>query len=556
MAALAVPLAVGGISALLGSRGRSSPNYEELGPQNQGNWAYQDPRTWYGRSPYDQQYSDWYEAAYGPRGNQLEQEGRDMWADMWGDRSRYQQQADHAYGYDNEAEQYYNPEEQMNMRRTDERYGARTTPEEYASMWMTPEEIQASGGDPWAGLNRFDQEASGIRSDLDTREQRSFDTLGEQDRNIRGVGERYRTGAAGALTSGASGMRGAVDGAGQDLDASGASVRGLYNDPDILASEEFMRDYRFGPEDTQDLEQLASSAVGSRYQSEVEDIGRQAAAQGNTSPMALAAMRERANKAAAREGADASVGARVQGRGLELDTTRGREDVRLGAEQNQARLGTSSELSLADMLQRRRMMQLDSERDIRNAALDNEGNQAQFDAGNEQYLGSSRLGVYGDLGNSRQRAGEFIAGTSAGLAQGADDRATGRARDLAQNRQDTQRYTANDRYNQGRQTALDSSNIDRGIADQRLGFNQERRGYLSGMQAGSQAGALTSQGQRYGFYGTRGGLRNQASGTTASYDMGRRNRAYGDMSIPSRTDRAISAGIGGFVGAFGGGGAG
>lgn len=552
MASLAIPLIAGGVSAFLGSRGRSTPNYGR--PSNVGNWTFQDPRHDYGANLYDPMYSDWYNYAYGPEQQQLTDEGRGMWADMWGDRTRYQREADFLYGGDNTESQYYNPQEIENMRRTNERYGAMTTPEEYAAMYMTPEEMQASGGDPWAGLNRFDQDAAGIRSDLDTREQRSFDTLGEQERNIRGVGERYRQGAGGALTSGAAGMRGAVDGAGQDLDASGRSVRGLYEDPDILASEEFMRDYKFGPEDTRDLEHLATSGVGTRYQSEVEDIQRQAAAQGNSSPLALAAMRERSNKAAAREGADAAVGARAQGRQMELETTRGREDVRLGAEQNQARLGTSSELSLADMLQRRRAMQLGAEQNIRDAALENEGRQADFDAGNERYLGSSRLDTYGNLGNARQQAGQFIAGTGAGLAQGADDRATSRANDMARNRQDTQRYTAGQRYDQGRQTAMDSSGIDRGIADQRLDFNRERRGYTAGMQAGSQAGALSSMGQRTGFYGTRGGLRNQASGNLGTYDINRRNQAYRDLAIPSRAERAISSGIGGFMGAGGGGG--
>jgi len=550
MASLAVPLAVGGVSALLGSRGRSSPQYGR--PSNSGNWSFQDPRTDYGANLYDPMYADWYNYAYGPEQEQLTNEGRGMWADMWGDRSRYQQQADHLYGGDATDSQYYNPEEQSGMRRTNERYGAMSTPEEYAAMYMTPEEMQASGGDPWSGLNRFDRDAAGIRSDLDTREQRSFDTLGEQDRNIRGVGQRYRQGAGSALSSGASGMRGAVEGAAQDLDASGRSVRGLYEDPDILASEEFMRDYKFGPDDTRDLEHLATSGVGTRYQSEVEDIQRQAAAQGNSSPLALAAMRERANRASAREGADAAVGARAQGRQLELDTTRGREDVRLGAEQNQARLGTSSELSLADMLQRRRAMQLGAEQDIRNAELDNEGRQADFDAGNERYLGSSRLDTYGNIGNARQQAGQYIAGTGAGLAQGADDRATSRANDLARNRQSAQQLTAAQRYNQGRQTALDSADIERGIADQRLDFNRERRGYTAGMQAGAQSGALTSMGQRQNFYGTRGNLRNQAGSTLGQYDLGRRVQDSTDFDRPSRVERGISAGAGAFMGAGGG----
>lgn len=548
MAAAAVPFILAGASAFGASRGPSRPQYGR--PSNVGNWTFTDPRHDYGKDPYDPLYSNWYNSAYGPEQEQLTGEGRDMWADMWGDRSRYQQQADHLYGGDATDSQFYNPQEQEGMRRTHERYGAQTTPEEYAAMFMTPEEIQASGGDPWAGLNRFDQEAQGIRSDIDTQEQRSFDTLNEQDRNVRSVGDRYRTGASGALGRGATGMRGAAYN--QDLEGTGSSVRGLYNDPNIRASADFMENYKFGPEDTQDLEQLASSAVGTRYASEVEDIARKAAAQGNTSPMALAAMRERANQAAAREGADASVGARVQGRGLELETTRGREDVRLGAEQNRARLGTSSELALGDMSQRQRAMQLSAEQSIRDAELGNESDQARFNAGNEQNLADARLRTYGDIGARRGRAGEFIAGTGAGLAQGGDDRATSRANDLARNRQDTQRYTVGQRYNQGRQTALDSADIERGIADQRLDFNRERRGYTAGMQSGSQAGALTSMGQRQNFYGTRGNLRNQSGSTLGNYDLQRRDQAFRDFGLPSRTERGISAAAGAFMGAGGG----
>ena len=578
MASFLIPLGMMAASAFIGSRGRSTPDYSRLGPtsnQNTGNWNFTDPRFDYRTNMYDPIYSNWYNAQYGPEAQQLGQEGRDMWADMWGDRSRYQQQADFAYGPDASADQYYTPEERENMLRTYERYGAMTTPEEYANMWMTPEEQMASSGDPYAALNRFHAGTQSMRNDMDFREQRSFDTLNEQDRNIRGIGDSYRQGSARALDAGAGGMRGAAYASDLEMDpnysgkqegrlsGAGGTIRSGYNDPSILASDEFMQDYRFGPEDTQDLEHLAGTAVGTRYQSEVGDIERKAAASGAASPMALAAFRQRANQEAAREGADAVVGARTRGRGLELETTRGREDVRLGAAQNRANLMTQAELALLDQglnegriaeqlrlnaNQRRRGMQMDAEGRIMDASLGNERDQAAFNADNERYLGSSRLGTYSDIGNARQRFGEFETGTGAGLEQSADEIAARRAFDLAQNRQNTQRYTAADRYNQGRQTALDSAGINRDIANQRLGFNQERRGYLSGMQAGSQGGALTGMGQRQSLFGTRGGLAGNAASTMAQYDLGRRDRASRDFGLPSRFERGASAAIGAAAG--------
>lgn len=579
----AVQLGMAAGSAFLGSRGSSTPDYTRLGPTrnaNVGNWNFTDPRFDYRENMYDPMYSNWYNAQYGPDATQLGQEGRDMWADMWGDRSRYQQQADHAYGYNAGDEQYYTPEERENMLRTYERYGAMTTPEEYAYMWMTPEEQMASSGDPFAALNRFYAGTQSMRNDMDFREQRSFDTLNEQDRNIRGIGDSYRTGAGRVLDSGATGLRDAAYASDLEMDpnysgrqegklsGAGSTIRGGYNDPNILASDEFMQDYRFGPEDTQDLEHLAGTAVGTKYQAEVGDIERKAASSGAASPMALAAFRARANQEAAREGADAVVGARTKGRGLELETTRGREDVRLGAAQNRANLMTQAELNLLDQglnegriaeqlrlsaNQRRRGMQMDAEGNIMDANLGNERDQAAFNADNERYLGTSRLGTYSDIGNARQRFGEFESGTGAGLEQSADEIAARRLFDLAQNRQNTQRYTADNRYQQGRQTALDSAGINRDIANQRLQFNQERRGYLSGMQAGSQSGALTGMGQRQNLFSTRGQLAGSAANTMSQYDLGRRDRAARDFGLPSRFERGAAAGVGALAG-FGQGG--
>jgi len=567
---LAGAAAGGGLGALTGGK----YNYRG-GPSQIGNSKFNDPRTEFSRNLYDPMYADWYNYAFGPEQQQITDENRDMWAGMWGDRSRYQQQGDYLYGDDASDSQYYRPQEIENMRRYQERYGAQTTPEEYANMYLSPEEQQAMGGDPYAAYNRFRDEASGMQRDLDIQEGRTFDSLAEQERNLRGAGDQYRQGAGRVLDRGGRGMRDAAYSEDLAMDPTlrgsqmgrvgetATGVRGMHNDPNILASRDFMDNYKFGPEDTKDLEHLASSTVGNRYQSEVEDIGRKAAASGNSSPMALAALRERSNRNAAKEASDASVGARVQGRGMELETTRGREDVRLGAAQNRARLGSSNELALGDMAlgegrnleqmrlgaeANRRGMQMTAEDRLMQSELGNERDQAGFNADNERYLGTSRLGAYSGLGNARQRQGEFIAGTGAGLTQHGESEASRRAGENATNRQQTQRYTAGQRYNQGRETANDMSDIERRIADQRLGFGQERRGYVAGQQAGAQSGALTSMGQRQNFYGQRGNLRNQASSNLGQYDLGRRQFDF-NTQTPSRGQRAIAGAVGGALGA-------
>lgn len=567
---LAGAAAGGGLGALSGGK----YNYRG-GPSQIGNSQFFNPRTEYSRNLYDPMYADWMNYAFGPEQEQITNENRDMWAGLWGDRGRRQEEGDHLYGENSSDSQYYRPQEQENMRRYQERYGAQTTPEEYASMYLSPEEQQAMGGDPFAAYNRFQQDASRMQSDLDTQEGRTFDTLGEQERNLRGAGDSYRQGASRALAAGGRGMRDAAYSEDLAMDPSlrgsqmarigetASGVRGMHNDPNILASQDFMENYKFGPEDTGDLEHLASSSVGNRYQSEVEDIGRKAAAGGNSSPMALAAYRERANRNAAKEAADASVGARVQGRGMELETTRGREDVRLGAAQNRARLGSANELALGDMAlgegrnleqmrlgaeANRRGMQMTAEDRLMQSQLGNERDQAGFNADNERYLGTSRLGAYSGLGNARQQQGQFIAGTGAGLTQFGESEAARRAGENATNRQQTQRYSAGERYRQGTGTANDMARIEQQIADQRLGFGQERRGYVAGQQAAAQSGALTSMGQRQNFYGQRGNLRNQASSNLGQYDLGRRQQDFATQT-PSRLQRGLAGAVGGALGA-------
>jgi hypothetical protein len=125
-----------------------------------------------------------------------------------------------------------------------------------------------------------------------------------------------------------------------------------------------------------------------------------------------------------------------------------------------------------------------------------------------------------------------------------DAASTGRARDIANNRQQTQRDVDNTRYQQNFQTQGVLGDRYRDIANQRLDFEKERRGYLAGNTGMYYQGGLTGQGQQVGAYGARTGAQNTSGANYArdwrtgeELELARRNS-------PTGLERGIAAGLG------------
>jgi hypothetical protein len=618
--------------------------------------------------PNNQLLANWWESMYGSDyggfGSEI-----DSRTDEYGyDRRRYRDAADRGYGVDDPtktpAHMQYSPEEQAGILREEERRAALTTPEEYAGMYRSGDENAAIGGDPYAGYNAFQGGMSGLNRDLDFSEQRTFDTLGEQDRNVRRIGDDFRQTSAGRLDSGTNAIRGAVTtgrtdygnaidegsagfnsaidqgerGYGAAIDEGSAgireatgdprlqldagysgrvddiltqgegNVRDIYQDPNLDASQEFMDQYQFTDQDMSDLEALAGTAAGARYRDLQSDIERRAASGGQTSASALATIKGRFQRQAAQEAADAVLDARTRGRGMQLDTVRGREDVRLAAEQANANRGVGAELELGDRRygaetlteqmriaasQRAAQMRQTGETDIMGARIGTEGDllharmtgadrtmtartgaardlmaatqagesdimhtgldtaarTAGFDRDSEMGLTDDRLREYGrEIGN-RLDVGKFGTSGAAEWQAKGEGMASDRARDAANHRTDTAKYTAGQRSNQEMGLADRFSAGSSQIADARLAGGKEQRGYLAGSTDRSTQAELTSSGQRQAQYATKFGASNQAAGLGANLDTERKKLA----AAPKAWERLAGAGLGAVSGYFAGG---
>jgi hypothetical protein len=634
--------------------GPTGPPTPEQGPG-----AYLDPNN--------QLLANWWEAQYGPDYNNFGSQ-IDYRTNQHGyDRTRYQGEADRAYGVGGDGSlpsgMQYSPEEQAQILREQERRQALTTPEEYGGMYRTGEEQGSISGDPFAGYNEFQGGMAGLNRDLDFDEGRTFGQLAEQDRNVRGIGDRYRQTADTRLSSGAGAIRGAVATGRQDygsaidqgsagfadavdrgergygaaidagatgireatqdprmqldagysgrmsgiLDQGEGAVRGIYQDPSLDASQEFMDEYQFTDADRGDMEALAGAASGARYRDLQNEIERRAAAGGQTSASAMNTIKSRNQRQMAQEAADAVLDARVRGTGMQLDAVRGREDMRLSAEQANANRGVGAELELGgrraqaetmteqmrmDAAQRAaslraagetnimgartgaesdlmgaRMSGADrtmtartgaardlmsatqaGESDIMHTGLDTAASTAGFDRDNEMGLSQSRLSQYNRLTGNRLDVGRFGTEGAAGYKASGETAASGRALNAADQRTDTARYTAGQRSNQEMGLADRLSTGSQQIADTRLTGGKEQRGYLAGSADRASQAELTSSGQRQAQFNTRFGAANAAGSAGAQLDIERKKAAAAPAAWERLTGAALGAAAGYFAG--------
>lgn len=500
-------------------------------------------------NPQDMLYANWWDTRN--RNPQMEEDIRQGIINSRQQQGRYQRAGDQAYSSTGQIDpltgeyrfdpgtyqpgQTYSPADQENILRQDQLLGGMTTPEQFAQWSLNPDEISQIMGDPYAGLNYFNPVAGNIYRDQDFTEQRGFDRLGESHRNIRGDIGAYQGATRGLLDSGGSRIRGT-------LDQGEAGVRGTYNDPRLGVSEDFLQNYQFGEGDIRDLETQAGRAVGARYQGAMNDLEMEAAQADVTNPVGVAAMKQRYLRDAAAEAGDAQVGARVAGRGLQLATTKGREDTRLGAEQSRAGMALEGELNLSGRRTAAEQRMLDQ-------GLATEADLARMRMEGEQYLGTTALQENRALGEMRQLNNRYIGSEGSRLAAAGEEQASGRARDIAGNRQQTQREVDSARYGQNFQTQSALADRYRTIADQRLAFEQERRGYLAGQGGMHYQGGLTGQGQQVGAFGARTGAQNQAGATYARDWRTGEQLALERQNMPTRLERGLAAGLGVF-GAF------
>jgi len=214
----------------------------------------------------------------------------------------------------------FSPEQEGNILQRDMLMGGMAGDADYAANFMTPEELSAIQGDPYAARDM----AQGKLAYLDQW-----------------------------LREGDAAQRGAVS-------ALDTELRATVDPAKLGLSDEYNANFQFGPEDAADYAQQAARMIGIRGQSERDALARAAASAGNVNPMAVAARQSRNKIQSDISAGDVYSDALLKGKGLQLDVAGQREAARLGTERD---ISGRQRQNVSET----RQTQLDTERGISNA---------------------------------------------------------------------------------------------------------------------------------------------------------------------------------------------
>ncbi len=188
----------------------------------------------------------------------------------------------------------YSDEDAANILQRDMLEGGMAGDSDYAANFLSPEEIAAMQGNPYAARDM----AAG--------------KLGYLDQWLR---------------EGDAAQRGAVSALDTDLNAAVDPLK-------LGLSDEYKANFNFGQGDADLLADQAGRIAGTNALAREMQLRDAAFAQGNTSPIALEAARGRTGIYGDIAAADSITDARLKGKGLMLDVARNREMDRLGAERD------------------------------------------------------------------------------------------------------------------------------------------------------------------------------------------------------------------------------
>lgn len=408
----------------------------------------------------------------------------------------------------------YSGDEKNAILREDELDSLQQTPEEAQQNYLTSDEQNAILGDTERGIRQLGTDEAGIDAAGNT-----------SDANVRGELYQYRDRTNDALNAQDTNVRNAVSGQKaytRGVVSGEAANARKYLDPNALnTSAEYNSAYNFGDRDSQDIQDKAARSIQAQSQADEDRLLSDANANGNTSPLAIQAARDRIRLTSGANSADALTDARIQAKLLQLQTAQNKENTRLEAAQNYANLGTNTELNLGQDA-------LENEQSLGAAEIGAESYLGDQRTKTQQALGTTSIGVEKGIGD--QKVDIATKGTDRNLAayQAADAANSTRAGQVATNRQATSEGNQNTQYTRGKSAYDAKSAANTNFANQRRADEQEYRKTLADRQAQAAQNTQVGNQQRIGNYGAETGATNAATGN-----------AIVNYKVPSTTEKVL-----------------
>jgi hypothetical protein len=516
------------------------PAYDAGGPQT----YWPDLTTEDPRKMVTQDRTSWYD-----RGNRLDSDLQDETVYRRGLEEGYRSDMD-AAAWELRQTPGYTAEEQAGIMREGDLQGLLSAP--YGDNYLTPGEQAGIYGNPYYSqqfykpgeLQDINNEWTGHISDAMNRQEQALgENLGHTRTGLNAaidptqlsLSGEYRTNQDAVLNKTAGDVYGAIDPSRLRMDAEYARQAGM-TDAEV-----------------DEMGQAGARNVGMRYRAAIGDLERRAAESGNATPLAIGAARARLERQSAVDAADAVMNAKLAAREAQRDAATGVEHTRLGAEQTYSGLRSGAAMDLGNMANaavgEREKLRLGSQQDISDRQMDAALATGQMGQQAAQYAGSSRIGAEQDIANRAAQIGQYSQTTGINMAQQNEAEQANRAGFVATNRQGVSQGNQADQFNRGFAVneALSGRTAQTGNA--RMGGRDTYLGWAS-EQTGQQADlASTARGQRIQNFGVQSGAANSATGTGASYDLGRRSQSFG-ANFKSSLGKTLGQTLGDPVGLY------
>jgi len=483
-------------------------------------------------------------------------------------RDRFNQQGDEINQYLRDRQGYYDQNERAYQDQADLAYQDLNQTPGYNS-------VEAGGiyGDPNAAFRYYNPDM--LSGDMQQGNADVFNSATSYGRGIRQASDRTATNLGGAATAGSEGLRGAASRLGAGVtsaaDAYGSGVtsaadqaaatlraptddqtgwqNGVYGylrgenegaldeygnalssatDRDKLAlSRDFAKDYGMSDAEMQGIKDVAAQSTAGQYAKMAANAKLRAAAQGNTSPAALAAIEEQLGREGASQAGDAATRAAVAASAERANRIRDIEGMRLGSEQDLATRGQANAGNLyqgrAGSAQNLSQLEQQGIQSITNNRMQGASDAARYGYTAADAAGKARMDAADTAGRFDYNAEGGAADLGYRAAAGTSDADYNAAAQGGQAGIDASKYmagnrqavdTANQETGQRLASGADAASVARNaeIANARRSGQADYRGYLTDATKTAQSGSQAAAGQRIQNYGTQSNAVNDATG--------------------------------------------
>jgi hypothetical protein len=353
------------------------------------------------------------------------------------------------------------------------------------SEFLTPSEEAGITGDPNQPVSVANAGTGAEGAFLNQTQSELGGTLGQYQGELGSATNAFQQGTTGA----ASGLQSGLDAAQGDF----SSLNSAVSNPS-LAFDPNNTEQQITNAQVAQMATNAGQAVGSQYQTAEDQLQRQAAAAGNTSPLAVAAANARLqSQEASGEGA-AESNAQISALQAQEQQAANIEQAREGAAFQQA--GLQAGAATTEQSQAQNAAALAG---TQNIAAQEAAGEAGINSANQ--YNTSALGAVQNYGSLAQNEASTAEAQNYGAANTAENEASSRATTLGTNRQATQANVNNTQYSQGTGSQQLTSQGAQATGNARIAGQNTYLGAVAGQGAqATQAGQndLSAQNTAYG----------------------------------------------------------